>query len=59
MLLLFPGLYPSGQKYSQVVARKAVLGLIDEYELLTLVEDRLLVRIVYDNKGEIVLLRET
>lgn len=36
-----------------------MLGLIDQFELLTLVDDKMLVRILYDNKGEVVLLRET
>jgi len=57
--LYFPKLYPSGQSYTQVVARKAMLGLIDQFELLTLVDDKMLVRILYDNKGEVVMLRET
>ena len=51
ILLHFPKLYPTGQSYSQIVARKAVLGLIDQFELLTLVDDKMLVRILYDNKG--------
>jgi len=33
--------------------------LIDQYELLTLVGDKMLVRILYDNKGEVVILRES
>mgnify|MGYP006966083558 CR=1 FL=1 len=33
--------------------------MIDQYELLTLVGDKMLVRILYDNKGEVVILRES
>lgn len=59
ILLLYPNLYPSEQKFLQVVVRKAQLSLVDQYEIATLTPTKLLIRTLYSHQGDQVLLKES
>ncbi len=51
ILLLYPGLYPEGQKYDQIVARRAILSKVNQYEIATLVGTKTVIRILYVYQG--------
>jgi hypothetical protein len=59
ILQFYPNLYPLGQKYDQIVARRAILSEVNQYEIATLVGTRTFIRILYLHQGEQVILRET
>ncbi len=47
ILVLYPNYYPVGQKYDQIVARKAVLSEVDQYEIAIVVGLKTAIRILY------------